>query len=401
MDRSLRVVFWTTTFGPDQISLAWHLDQRDDFDLRVAVKDPAAVAHEPSLRRRPLRAPLLDEGILATLALRKFRPDVLVVDNGVPWLPMAPAGLVQWHGYGWKGPDAHRDMVHRYLTLAAHWGSPMRDTARLKWACFGPQDYEHRTRVGRLHPQVCRQVGAASHDELLKPFDRSQVVADYPIDVVNRRNVLLAPTWHYGGVLGHWGREEQMLDELIGRVRAHGANVILRLHDRWRMEPGVLSVVEGLARRWDNVVVKFKNEHPDGLADLQIADVMVTNMSSIANLFYATLRPTIHVFPVADEAAPFERRKLWLGRVSKQKKGAAREIWKFRPEINGGLMATCQPELLDLVDQALEDPACCRDRARDFLNDYMLGADGRACERLTAEIRDLAEIGERYRAWLE
>lgn len=390
MDRPYRIVFWTTSFGPDQIALAWHLDQRSDFDVRVVVSDPASVAREPSLHRRPLSAPLLGRGPLFMMNLRRFRPDVVVVDNGVPWLPLAPAGLVQWHGYGWKGPDAVRDMVHRYLTLSAHWGSPLRPTARLRWACFGPQDFEHRTTVGGLHPAICPQVGAASHDVLRRPLDRRVLADHYPVDVVNRRNVLLAPTWHYGGVLGHWGREEELLDDLIGRARRHGANVILRLHDRWRVDESILSVVEGLARRWDNVVLKFKNEHPDGLADLRIADVLVTNMSSIANLFYATLRPTIHVFPVADEAAPFQRRRLWFGRVQTQDKGTARDIWKMSPENNGGMLARSQRELLAQLDRALEDPDCCADRAREFLDQYMLSADGRSCDRLRAVITELA-----------
>jgi hypothetical protein len=395
MSRPVRVCFWTTSFGPDLIALAWDLDARDDFELRVAVDDPAAIAREPSLQRRPLRAPLLDKGTRAMWDLQRFKADVVVLDNGPPWWRLGRAGFVLWHGYGWKGPNDLREMAPRYLSLAAHWGSPLHANKRLRWACFGPQDFEHRTRVGRLSPSVCTQIGATSHDVLRTPIDRAELAHAYPIDVVGRRNVLIAPTWHYGGVLGHWGDETQMLERLVERVRDHGANVILRLHDKWRMDPGVLRVVEDLARRWDHVLLKFKDEHPDGLADLQIADVLITNMSSIANLFYATGRPTIHVFPVADEQESFAWRRLWLGKIRSRTVSSVREIWKLRPEVNGGWTARSHEELLAQVDRALADPESCAGEARSFVDQYMLGADGRACERVRAQLYELSPRARR------
>ncbi|GAB4556802.1 MAG: hypothetical protein Tsb0020_00410 [Haliangiales bacterium] len=390
MQRPVRVCFWTTSFGPDLIALGWDLDAHEDFELRVAVDDPAAMMREPSLQRRPLKAPLVDKGLAGMRALRRFAPDVVVIDNGPPWWRLGRAGLVLWHGYGWKGPNDLREMAYRYLSLAAQWGSPLHRNRRLRWACFGPQDKDHRVGVGRLSRDVCVELGATSHDVLRAPIDRAELASAYPIDVVTRRNVLIAPTWHYGGVLGHWGDERAMLERLFERVRDRGANVILRLHDKWRMEPALLAVVEGLARRHDHVLLKFKNEHPDGLADLQIADVLITNMSSIANLFYATGRPTIHVFPVRDEQETFAWRRLWFGKVRAREVGSVREIWKLRPERNGGLMARSQEQLLAQVDQALDDPGCCAEAAKRFVDDYMLGADGRACERARATLQQLA-----------
>jgi hypothetical protein len=390
MPRPVRICFWTTSFGPDVMALAWDLDAREDFEIRVVVDDPAAMAREPSLRRKPLRTPLLDKSARAMWDLQRFAPDVVVIDNGPPWWRVGPAGFVLWHGYGWKGPNDLREMAPLYLSLAAHWGSPLHASKRLRWACFGPQDLDHRTRVARLSPANCVQIGATSHDLLRTPIDRAALAPAYPLDVAGRRNVLIAPTWHYGGVLGHWGDEREMLERLVARVREHGANVILRLHDKWRMSPAVLGVVEDLARRWDHVLLKFKDEHPDGLADLQIADVLITNMSSIANLFYATGRPTIHVFPVRDEQEPFAWRRLWLGKIRSRVVGSVREIWKLRPEINGGWMARSHEELLAQVDRALEDPRCCATEARAFVDTYMLGADGRACERARATLVELA-----------
>jgi CDP-glycerol glycerophosphotransferase (TagB/SpsB family) len=157
------------------------------------------------------------------------------------------------------------------------------------------------------------------------------------------------------------------------------------------MSPATLRVVEELAQRWDHVLLKFKNEHPDGLADLQVADVLITNMSSIANLFYATGRPTIHVFPVRDEHESFAWRRLWLGKIRESSVTSVRDIWKLRPEINGGWMAHSHDELLAQVDQALADPSCCSARASWFVDTYMLGADGKACERVRGSLLELAQ----------
>jgi len=391
----LRVCFWATTFGPDSIALAWHLESQGGFDVRVDVGDPASVTREPSLRRRALRHPLLGKDAAGIAQLLQFRPDVVIIDNMTPTVPLGPAGLVLWHGYGWKGPNDVPEMAFAYITMAAQFGSPLRDGDRIRWACFGPQDYEHRTQVGRIHGNVASQIGAVSHDVLRVDRPRDLLAESYPLDVCGRRNVVLAPTWHYGGILGHWGAEEEMLDKLVGRARRHGANVIVRLHDKWRMLPEMIRIVEGLAARWDNVLLKYKNESPDGLADLQIADVLVTNMSSIANLYYATERPTIHVFPVRDETEPFTWRKVWLGKVKTKAKGSVREVWKLRPEDNGGLLARTQDQLLEQLDQALEDPSCCATRARSFLDKRMLGADGHAGDRAQALIEGLARAGRR------
>ena len=67
--------------------------------------------------------------------------------------------------------------------------------------------------------------------------------------------------------------------------------MILRLHDSFRFEPAYRDFITGLARRHSNVLLKFKDHHPDNLLDMQVSDVLMTNYSSIANLFYATSSP--------------------------------------------------------------------------------------------------------------
>src|SRR5690606_18885066 len=133
---------------------------------------------------------------------------------------------------------------------------------------------------------------------------------------------------------------------------------------------------ESLPRRWPRLWLKFKDQHPDNFLDLALADVLITNYSSIANLFYATLKPTIHVYPVrsADEAFLWRRRTPFGIRTQKVER--ASYIWKLPPEEHGGLLARSPEELESEVDRALDDPDCCREVARAFLDRHMLGADG-------------------------
>jgi CDP-glycerol glycerophosphotransferase (TagB/SpsB family) len=136
-------------------------------------------------------------------------------------------------------------------------------------------------------------------------------------------------------------------------------------------------------------VLKFKDEAPDNYVDLQVADVLVTNFSSIANLFYATRRPTVHVYPVASADEAF----MWRTRTKKgtveRKIDSVRYIWKFPPEQNGGLLAHDFDQMLAQIEQGLADPDCCREVCEAFLAEHMLGADGGNCARIHEALCEL------------
>jgi CDP-glycerol glycerophosphotransferase (TagB/SpsB family) len=192
-------------------------------------------------------------------------------------------------------------------------------------------------------------------------------------------------------VFAHWGGDQVVMEQLLVRLKERGANVILRLHDSFRFDASYTSFLQELALRHRHVILKFKDHHPDNLLDLQVADVLITNYSSIANLFYATGRPTIHVYPVRSADEEFIWRKRTLFGVFNRRIDKARYIWKFPPEDHGGLLARDPVELLQQVDQSLAEPDCCRERTRQFLDQKMLGADGRNCERILEAIKKLMQ----------
>jgi hypothetical protein len=389
-----RILVWPTTFGADLWSFTRRLAERPGFDVSVVLDDPDGFLREPVNRVLPLRAELIRRRpwhhVLGRLG---FRPPITIFDNRVPLRATSPTGLALWHGFGWKGPNDEHELGWLHASIARAWGSAKVPNPRFRWQAFGPWDKQHRSEVSRIHADNIRELGAASHDDLREPLDRAKIRDAYPFDVTTRPTVLVAPTWHYSEVFAHWGSDRELFARLIAHVLARGANIILRFHDSYRFDPEYVRFLRSLGEQKERVLVKFKDEAPDNYLDLQVADVLVTNYSSIANLFYATLRPTIHVYPVrdADEAFLWRQHTVFGPRIRRVE--SARFIWKLPPEDHGGLQARSFDELLLELDRALDEPSCCQTAARAFLDRHMLGADGGNTERIVRVVEELAETG--------
>ena len=394
----MNVLVWATTFGADLWSFTRYLDARDDCTVKVVLDDPATFQREGVAQLFPLHnTPLIKRRPWHRLwGIPGFRPDVTVMDNRVPLRASSPAGLMLWHGFGWRGPnDADGDFAWLHRAIRQAFGDARVPNPRFVWQCFGPWDFEHRTQVSGFAPENCRLIGAVSHDDLRVPLDRSLAQPFYPFDVVNRKTVLLAPTWHYGEVFAHWGRDADLFDQLLSHLERRETNIILRLHDSFRFPAPYRAFLDGLARRYPNVLMKFKDQHPDNFLDLQVADVLVTNFSSIANLFYATLRPTVHVYPVASTDEAFMNRHYTVFGIREKEVESAKFMWKLPPEENGGLLARDFDQMMAYVDRGLDEPDCCRDRAQAFLDKHMLGADGHNAERAWAALEEVAATAKR------
>lgn len=355
--------------------------------------DPETFRRQGAAQLFPLKAEIVKRRWYHHLPSRKW--DVTIIDNRIPFFRTSKKALILWHGFGWKGPNDEKEFWLLHHTLKRTWGDIRKPSNNLVWQAFGPWDFKHRTEVSAIHPENCVQLGSASHDDLIEPLDRTLAQSFYPFDVVNRKTVLIAPTWHYGEVFAHWGKDAELFVRLLERIESHGANTIIRLHDSYRFEPSYLDFLNGLTERFENVCLKFKDTSPDNYLDLQVSDVLITNFSSIANLFYATGRPTLHVYPVRSADESFIWRELRWSGVRKKHLEKARYIWKLPPEEHGGLLARNFEDLLDQIDTALVDPDCCREIARDFLNRHMLGADGQNRVRIWETIKQLVGSGSR------
>jgi hypothetical protein len=395
----MKALVWASTFGADLWSFTRFLGQKTDARVKVVLDNPALFKKQGVAELFPLgehvelvRRRLWHHALgVSRFGVPGFDADVTVMDNTTPFFRTSPKALMLWHGFGWKGPDREEDLWWLHRSLRRTWGDVSRPNDDFRWQCFGPSDKAHRTAVSGIAPHNTRLIGAASHDDLRTPLDRERAQPYYPFDVASQKTVLIAPTWHYGEVFAHWGTDADLMTRLVRRCTDRGANVILRLHDSFRFSKKYRAFLKNLADRHRGVMLKFKDHAPDNYLDLQVADVLVTNFSSIANLFYATGRPTAHVYPVADADEAFMTRRLTLTGVSENEVENARFIWKRPPTDHGGMLARSFPELIRQVERGLDEPDCCREAAQKFVDEHMMGADGHACERAWAVLRELVD----------
>lgn len=389
----MNILVWATTFGADLWSFVKYLSKREDVRLKIVMDDPETFMKQGVAKLFPLDVELVRRRPFHyLLGVPFFNADVTILDNRLPLRRTSPKAFMMWHGFGWKGPNDEREFWWLHRSLQRLWGDVRVPNPDFRWLCYGPWDMEHRSEISRIHEANCRILGAASHDDLRTPIDRQLAQPFYPFDITDRRTVLIAPTWHYGAFLSHWGNDEELTERLIRRIADHDANVILRLHDSYRFDRAYRDFLSRLSNRYPGVMLKFKDKAPDNYLDMQIADVLVSNFSSIANLFYATGRPSVHVYPVADADEQHSWRQYTITGVRKKTVERARYMWKLPLEDNGGLLSRSFEELLMHVDRSLEDPTCCREKSRDFLERHMLGADGRSCERIWDALSSL--VGE-------
>ena len=391
----MNILVWPTTFGADLWSFTRYLSQQPDTTVKVVMENPQYFERQGVAKLYPLEAEIVRRRFHHHgWGIPGFDADVTIMDNRAPWPSTSAKGFMLWHGFGWKGPNDAHEMRWLHRSLRRHWGDVNEPGDRFRWQCFGEWDFKHRSEISGVHADNCRVLGAASHDDLRVPIDRELAQPFYPFDIINRKTVLLAPTWHYGEIFAHWGSDAVLLERLVKRIDDLGANVIIRLHDSFRFPKAYLKILEEIAARHGNVLLKFKDQSPDNFLDMQVADVLMSNFSSIANLFYATGRPSIHIYPVRDADEAFLWRQLSVTGVKTKEIENARFIWKLSPDENGGLLAHGFEQMLEQVDEALSDPNCCRQRSEQFLNTYMLGADGRNCERIFESVTALVESRE-------
>jgi hypothetical protein len=388
MDR-VRVCFWTTTFQADVSALARYMDKDERFEPLIVLENKGGFLREPIQELLPVTGVLLDKGAPDTVRrARDFAPHVTVVDNQFPPKRLSPKLFVLWHGFGWKGPNDRKEFAkkHRHVRrLSGH--SSMEPNPDFIWQCFGPTDLEHRHAVSGFARENLRSLGAASTDELVRGvISREQALLHYPTLAGAERVALIALTWHYGRALSHWGQDLELFVRLFDHLAARRCAPIVRLHDRKRYEPAYLRELEGLTARYPQAIVKFKDEARDSLLDLVVADFMISNFSSILNYYYATRKPSIHIYPVAAANEAFLWRRWKRGRVRIQTVPSADYVWKLPPEENGGLLVRSFDELLAATDRALADPLCCQEASDRFIDRHMAPVDGKTCERICQTI---------------
>ena len=164
------------------------------------------------------------------------------------------------------------------------------------------------------------------------------------------------------------------------------------MHDRKRFSRVYLADLEALVAERDDVIIKFKDQDRDSMLDIVVSDIMISNFSSILNYYYATGKPSIHVYPVSSSSEAFLWRTWRRGKVHIKKVPSAEYVWKLPPEENGGLMVKTLQELLVAIDRALDAPGCCVDASGTYVDRHMEPVDGNTCKRICDAVLELSAV---------
>ena len=377
-----RVLIWATHFQTDILAVAAYLDGCPDVALLIVAGDAAAYCREPIATALALTAPVLERGDPATLArVSAFGADVVVADNHVPPKGVASRMFYMWHGLGWKA-RSRLDLAVFYRQVKRLTGTdPRRSHPQFLAQCYGPTDRTWRIREWKLPTEACPEVGMA-FAALLRdpPYDKEAIAPRYAIDVLRRKTVLLSITWHSGGIFDGGKADLDLVAGLIATTSARSANLLVCLHDRHRYAPSLVSGLEALVAAAAHAELRFKSEHPDNLADLLVADVMVSNLSSFLAYHYVSGRPAIHIVPRRDK--PVERVAMLLSRIRVRRTVKAERAWMIDPTDTGGVRVSCTQDTLYAVNTALDDPQPGAEAAAAWLERHVPRHDGNAAQRI-------------------
>lgn len=383
----MRVLFSPTTMQGDIYAFAQHLGERvaagDELDVVVAVDDAAAYEREPIHRLVPLRVTLWERSDRRFLKqVKAFDPDFLVVDNHLPDKPVFRNLVYLWHGFGWKEQRAEIEFRSVHKDLDGLIGGVRAPNPRFIHQCYGAFEREHRVRFTRFAAENCRVMGNLYADLLVnRPVSRDRIAELYPFAPGARKTVLLGFTWGFGEVFAHWGVDESVLiRRLLDHLADRDCNVIFRLHDKKRYESRYLETIESAARRYSNVLLKYKDVGRDNLLDVHMSDVIVSNFSGIVVYAYFTGAPSIHIHPFGETTGDKPLLRFKRGRAVVD--GDASYVWKMPAEENGGLLSRNVGELFAHLDRALAEPTCCHDAAAKFNARYQETSDGARCPAL-------------------
>ncbi|GAB4317606.1 MAG: hypothetical protein Kow0059_10700 [Candidatus Sumerlaeia bacterium] len=246
----------------------WEVLRRDD---RLAI----TLCGEWQGSRRPralFEAFGMPSDHVAWLPLVRWRDfDMLISPDVTLAAPRARWRVQIYHGVSFKGRP-YRPLIRKFNKLFLI-GEDMR--RRYVQRGILPDDDDRFERIGM--PKT---------DPLITgPFDRDQLMARHGLDPTCP-TVLYAPTWRKESSIYTFGRE------FLSYLRHSEFNVLVKLHD-WLLDPRRNPI------DWRTEIILMRRpgfvliEDPDIIPWLRIADLLVSDASSVANEYLLLNRPIV------------------------------------------------------------------------------------------------------------
>jgi CDP-Glycerol:Poly(glycerophosphate) glycerophosphotransferase len=379
----MKILYWVTSLNGEIAAHIRYTIKHTDHEILLAFDHWESFQKEACQALWPIEANVVKRNSI--FKIQKFNADVVVIDNNVPPFPVAKCLFNIWHGLGWKGPQDRAEFATFYRRTAKVIGEIDKPNPRFIWKAYGFLDLEQRIDRMEMPPENVHNLGMAAGDDMFHlTIDREKLSSFYKFDTT-KKTILLAPTWHYDSVFGHWGGDEEQTFRMVFELAKElDSNIIVRMHDRKRYDPKYVEFMERIAGSAGNVFLKYKNDYMDNTVDMLLADLMITNFSSIANPYYVRGMPTVHIYPVPKETEDVEWRQITSKGIKNDERISKDLIWKLALEENGGSLAHSVDELLAQIRAGLENPEINRQDASAFNEKYIYKSDGKTCERITA-----------------
>jgi len=253
-----------------------------------------------------------------------------------------------WHGLSFKHADREKMLIDYDLGFVT--------------SEFFQQYYSKEANLsGRLKIK-----GDSRTDPLVKKiWNKTEILQEMDVPL-NRKNILYAPTWGHGKkkLFLPWGTNIQNVEYIEEFCKENNCSFLIRMHPLWNW--GSLKEKKRMEERikqskyiFDSAVEKY----PDVQRVLYIADVLITDWSSIANDFILLNRPIIFL----DVELPVKE-------------------FVLEPEDRVGYVVKNRKEFFEKLQEALVRPNLFEEKRRTLIKKIYEQLDGNSSKRCAEEI---------------
>ena len=169
--------------------------------------------------------------------------------------------------------------------------------------------HEYYKNIG-LNESSLKVVGHPRTDTLVKNnFNRESIINSMNLDP-NKKTILYAPTHSHElnfdyqikkGLFPGWSNDQaKLLEEICLFMKEKSLNFIIRLH---RHDTSWTDKYIDIISKFNNTFKMTGHSHPDSMPYIFVSDVLITDISSIANDYLILDRPIIYLKPDYD---PFD-----------------------------------------------------------------------------------------------
>lgn len=255
-----------------------------------------------------------------------------------------------WHGVGGKGTNHKGD----YEALDA-------------WCV--PSEYikKRHMNLWNAPPEKLYETGYARMDFLYNYLKRPNGELLKEIGIKNARKIILyAPTFDVG--LWPWANEYEEFERLCTFCKKNDLILILRLHPFAKVKRRKLKKI---LKKYEHVYWLDMSTEPDTMKVLAIADILVTDWSSIYADYFLTKRPIIYL------------------EVNKEYFTKIRGKPKLPPEYRAGEIVHDNDKFYDALKTVLKEGNRHKEQQEKLLKIIHGNVDGKASERVIKVIENL------------